>query len=201
MIKLAIFDLGNVLYLNHLDRAFDHWAQASGRTAESFHAFLSSDDVHADFERGTLTSQQFHEAFCHICAVEMPFMTFAEGWNAIYGDYMPGTVEAIKQLKKHIPVIALTNTNELHCPTWQGRYREALSLFDAIYISNELGMRKPDAEIFEHVLQVRGVQPDEVIFFDDIPANVRTARALGIKTYEVTGPNTIPQAMVELASI
>jgi glucose-1-phosphatase len=200
MIKLAIFDLGNVLYLNHFERALELWAAASGRAAESFAAFLALDDVHGPFERGALTPEQFHAAFNRACAVELPFEPFVEGWNAIYGDYIPGTREAITQLKARMPVVALTNTNELHCPTWQGRYADALAAFDAVYISNELGMRKPDPEIFTYVLDRHRVSADEAVFFDDNEANVVSARALGIHAHRVVGPDTIPAAVAALAA-
>ncbi len=198
MFKLAIFDLGNVLYLNHFDRAFAHWAAASGRAPEDFAHFLTLDDVHFPFERGESTPEQFHEAFCRACNTTISFDDFAAGWNAIYGEYIEGTREAIAQLKERMPVVALTNTNALHCPTWQTQYHDALAAFDAVYISNEMGMRKPEAAIFQFVLDRHGVAPHEALFFDDNLANIAAARTLGIHAVHVVDAQSIPQAMVEL---
>lgn len=198
MIQLAIFDLGNVLYFNHFDRAFAHWAAASDQSPEMFEHFMALDDLHADFERGTVTPQHFHEAFCRACNVSIGFEPFAEGWNAIYGEYIPGTREAIKQLKERMPVVALTNTNELHCPTWQGRYADALALFDEMYISNQMGMRKPDAAIFIEVLNRHAVRPEQTLFFDDNVANIAAARALGIRAYQVIDSDSIPLALAAM---
>jgi len=53
-------------------------------------------------------------------------------------------------------------------------------MFDAIVISGEVGMRKPEPEIFAHVLDLLGVSAAETVFVDDLPHNVRAARDLGL---------------------
>jgi epoxide hydrolase-like predicted phosphatase len=53
-------------------------------------------------------------------------------------------------------------------------------MFDAVVISGEVGMRKPDAEIFTHTLDLLGLEPAETVFVDDLPVNVRAAVALGM---------------------
>ena len=64
-------------------------------------------------------------------------------------------------------------------------------LFDAEYYSHLVGMRKPDAEIYEHVLEDQGLTAQETIFFDDNPDNIKSARSLGIQTFHVLHPNDV----------
>jgi putative hydrolase of the HAD superfamily len=52
-------------------------------------------------------------------------------------------------------------------------------MFDVVVISGEVGMRKPDPEIFEHTLALLGLTAPECVFVDDLPRNVRAAVALG----------------------
>jgi len=53
-------------------------------------------------------------------------------------------------------------------------------LFDAVVISHEVGMRKPELRIFRHAAELIGLAPDECVFIDDIEANVAAARACGM---------------------
>ena len=53
-------------------------------------------------------------------------------------------------------------------------------LFDAVVISSECGMRKPEEEIFLHAADLLGLPPEQCIFIDDIEANITAAQALGM---------------------
>jgi putative hydrolase of the HAD superfamily len=54
--------------------------------------------------------------------------------------------------------------------------------FDEIFASYELGVVKPDARFFEHVLEATGSRPEETVFVDDGPHNMEAAKALGFHT-------------------
>ncbi len=61
-------------------------------------------------------------------------------------------------------------------------------LFDAVIISAEVGMRKPEERIFRHAAQLLGLAPHECAFVDDIEANVLAAEALGMTGVWHTDP-------------
>ena len=95
---------------------------------------------------------------------------------------------SLLELRKKYVVYLLSNTNEIH---WQWsclhafRYKafRAEDFFEHIYLSYEMKMAKPDADIFQKVLDETGILPNETLFIDDSEANCRTAEALGISTY------------------
>ena len=66
--------------------------------------------------------------------------------------------------------------------SWGNEYpREGWDqMFDAVVISGEVGMRKPEPEIFAHVLELLGVRAEETVFVDDLRPNVEAAEALGL---------------------
>ena len=72
------------------------------------------------------------------------------------------------------------------------------ALFDAVLESRVLGVRKPDHRFYELACAAVGVEPDEVVFLDDLGVNLKPARALGMHTIKVTDPD---QALVELEQI
>lgn len=71
-------------------------------------------------------------------------------------------------------------------------------LFDAVVISCEVGMRKPDERIFRHALDLLGLDAAACVFIDDIEHNVHAAEALGIRGILHTGPDTTITELREL---
>jgi glucose-1-phosphatase len=81
------------------------------------------------------------------------------------------------------------------------RFREELRLqdaFDRCFFSNEIGLRKPDAECYRHVIDGLGVSPDEIAFFDDSRECVDGARAVGLRAHQVAGLDELRSALRRL---
>jgi putative hydrolase of the HAD superfamily len=66
--------------------------------------------------------------------------------------------------------------------SWGNEYPRELwgELFDAVVISCEVGLRKPNPAIFRHAVELLGLEPADCVFIDDIEHNVRAAKALGM---------------------
>jgi putative hydrolase of the HAD superfamily len=80
--------------------------------------------------------------------------------------------------------------------SWGNTYpRERFEeIFDAVVISSEVGLRKPDPAIFQHALDLIGLSPEECAFIDDIEHNVRAAEELGIAgVHHVDADTTVPR--------
>lgn len=74
-------------------------------------------------------------------------------------------------------------------------------LFDAVVISCEIGMRKPEERIFRHTAELLGLEPDECVFVDDIQANVIAAEAAGLIGVHHLGPQATARRLSELLGI
>lgn len=83
----------------------------------------------------------------------------------------------------------LTNTNRTHAAHYEERHGDLLGLVDSVFASHELGMRKPEARVYDHVVATLGVAPDAVLFLDDNRANLAGAAARGLRTLHVPGPH------------
>jgi epoxide hydrolase-like predicted phosphatase len=87
---------------------------------------------------------------------------------------------------------ALTNN-------WPGDGTQTLRQhFDVFIESSQLGLRKPDPRIYQHVCRALGIEAREAVFLDDIGGNLKAARALGMTTIKVTAPE---QALGELEAV
>ena len=96
-----------------------------------------------------------------------------------YTGFNDDVVEIVKELKKKFILAVLSNTYEYHAKLNEKDPR--FRLFDLIIFSHRVGMRKPDREIYKHILKRLNIKPDECIFIDDLPKNVEAAKNMGIK--------------------
>lgn len=195
-IRLAIFDLGRVVFDFDWGRAFAVWGRYTALPEGIVEADLD-DEIHFAFERGEISAEVFHAHVVEQFGLTLSFERFAEGWNAIYGAESPEVVAALERLSGRVPVVAFTNTNELHRPAWEARFSDALALFDQVFVSSLIGLRKPERRGFEHILQRYGVAPGEALFFDDVDENVEAARRLGIHGVRVGEPNDVVRGLEE----
>jgi putative hydrolase of the HAD superfamily len=72
------------------------------------------------------------------------------------------------------------------------------ALFDAVVISGEVGMRKPESRIFSHTVGLLGVEPGECVFVDDIAANIAAAEALGMTGIHHDDPAITAERLAQL---
>lgn len=71
-------------------------------------------------------------------------------------------------------------------------------LFDAVVISGEVGMRKPEPRIFRHAAAMLDVGPEHCVFVDDVEANVMAAVGCGMTGVHHTEPALTRQRLTEL---
>ena len=181
--KLAIFDLGNVLFRIDFDRALIFLSRRSGISPRTLSEQITIGAEFEAFERGELSEARFFDWLASqfgVGGVDIDPEDLIEGWNAIYGPVVRPTYEAIGKLAAHMPVVALTNTNATHQCVWRKVYAKELGIFKKVYVSCELGMRKPEQRIYTHVLDAWGVSPRNSIFFDDLQENIDAAYEIGM---------------------
>ncbi len=74
-------------------------------------------------------------------------------------------------------------------------------LFDTVVLSGEVGMRKPEEEIFQHAAQALGLAPEDCVFIDDMKANVAAAQACGMTGVLHTEPADTAKALQDLFGV
>ncbi len=116
--RLAIFDLGNVIFQFSWDHAFTHWGKVCECAAQEIQTrctrlFFCSRECEA-FERGELTPMQIYQHFCAYTELTLTFEQFVAGWDSIYDEVYDDSASIIRHVRSRIPVVAFTNTNALH---------------------------------------------------------------------------------------
>jgi glucose-1-phosphatase len=179
-IEVVFLDLGNVLVFHDDAILSRRLSQFGGAPPEVIRERLLA--LWDPFNRGTVAGDELRRAVCQASGATtlMDEETFFQVWNChfrVHHEVMP-LVEALLHRCK---VALLSNCNDLH---WRF-VRPQLPLlerFSARVLSYELGLAKPDPEIFRAALRRVGNPPPEACaFFDDVPAFVQVARTLGIQ--------------------
>ena len=188
---LAIFDLGNVLFHTDFEKAISVWATECGLQPQPIRQRFTVGKHMEAFERGGILPEEFFAHLARQLDVSIATESLMRGWNAIYGEVISRSYEAIRALAEVTACVALTNTNVTHCAIWRRRYRSELAVFRKTYVSSEMGMRKPERQIFKHVLAEWDLKPSRVVFFDDNRDNTEAADALGMNAVLVTSEATV----------
>ena len=95
-------------------------------------------------------------------------------------------MDLLPELASKFELYALSNTNLIHADFFKKEYQPELSDFHKIYISNEIGLRKPDVECFEYICEEIRVSPEKVFFLDDTLEHIAGAKTFGINAEQVT---------------
>ncbi|ALB64621.1 probable haloacid dehalogenase-like hydrolase STY3852 [Cronobacter condimenti 1330] len=190
---LYIFDLGNVIVDIDFNRVLGVWSDFSRVPLANLRQNFSMGEPFHQHERGELSDEDFAKALCEEMALPLSYEQFAAGWQAVFVGLRPEVITIMQQLREQgHRVVVLSNTNRLHTTYWPEQYPEVGAAADAIYLSQEMGMRKPEPEIYQKVLEQEGFSARDAVFFDDNEANIDGARKAGITSVLVTDRKTVP---------
>jgi len=190
-IQAAVFDLGGVVIEVSVEAIVRHWARALGARAEEIIDPFRQDTRYQLMERGQMDIHEYHAHALKLLGRPLAFEDFLDGWNSLLREQIPGIAELLARLAPHLRLVALTNTNAAHDAVWRPRLADAIRHFERIFVSYEMGVRKPEPESFRAVLDYLALDAPAVVMIDDSPENLRAARGLGMKTVLASGPEQI----------
>lgn len=189
MIKTIVFDFGNVFLNLDLDGAFEN-------ALKTFKIKVFPEEmnaVNALYEQGLISTDEFIEFYSENFS-GISEETLINNWNFMLKDFPENRLSFLKALKSSgkYKLILLSNTNELHID-WVKQnilfYEDFKNCFDAFYLSHEIMLRKPNADIFEFVLKTNELKAENTLFIDDNSENIKTAKNLGYHVWNIN-PNT-----------
>lgn len=186
-IKNILFDLGGVLY--HID--YELTIKAFKKLGiKNFQEHFSQQQQNNLFDR-LETGEISDEDFIKEMKALLPHCTREEiinAWNALLIGIPQENIQLLKDLSKQYRLFLLSNTNAIHINQinkllYKNYNLKSLDpLFDKIYLSHQIGMRKPNNETFEWVLRDAGIIAQKTLFIEDSIQHIESANKLGIQT-------------------
>lgn len=176
--RVVIFDLGGVVVDVESDRLIHQIAPRLGHSSEHVEKAIYHQDLLLPLELGRISPHAYYERLKGQLGFPWTYGEFVSAWNDILREKTE-VVRIIQQLHRHYTLTALTNTNILHLEHMKTQF-PALSVFDDWVASCEVGLRKPDPQIYRLAMGRVGVQPDAAVYVDDRPELVEAGRAAGM---------------------
>ena len=188
--KNIIFDLGGVIIDIDPGKAVDAFAKHIYKTQSPYGKLLYNKIVNGtllmDYEKGLIDDAQFRDALNDRLDIALTDHEFDRAFNALLLDYTPERLSMLESLKKTHKIFLLSNTCHIHFVHYNKLLREKYGyndlsdLFEKMFLSYEMGMRKPDTRFFNQVIKEAGIKPAESVFIDDSLQNVEAARSVGL---------------------
>ena len=148
------------------------------------------------YERGECTPDEFAQGVIGDWGLTVDpaaFLTTFAAWPI--GPY-PGAHALVETVRRSVPVGCLSNTNAAH---WNDHFMDwpILGAFDHRFLSFELGLLKPDREVFDRVARAPRHAPERILFLDDNQLNVDGGREAGFAAAHVRGVTEAERALVD----
>lgn len=199
-IKNIIFDLGGVIINIDYQKTIDEFKKLSKENCTIEFNQKAQSALFDELETGDISNETFREKVREHYQVKGTDEQIDAAWNAMLLDIPQERIDLLRRLRKNHKLFLLSNTNAIHLIAFNKIVQESFGmpaldeLFDKCYYSHMAGQRKPDAAIFERILQENGLQREETLFVDDSIQHIESARSLDIQTLHLAPPLTINEA-------
>ena len=197
--KNIIFDLGGVLLDIDYQKTIDAFKNLGIENFEEMFSQFKADELFEKLETGHVVEVDFYAAIKERTGMQLSNDEIDNAWNALFLNFRTKSLEVLEKLSEDYKLYLLSNTNTIHLKYFKTLFTKETGkpLLDAYFIkawySNEVGLRKPGAAIFEFILQDENLTAEDTLFIDDTLINIETAQQLGFKTHHF-----LPTERIEL---
>lgn len=184
MINAIIFDFGDIFIDLDKEGTKNEFKKLG---LDSFNDELM--EMNNLFERGKISELQFIESFQKYIP-KASIDEIRKAWNTIIGNFPLYRLEFLQMLTGKYRLFLLTNTDAIHIDHFEHKYglsftRDFYQCFEKVHYSYEMGMRKPEKEIYNHLLQYHDLSAKRTLFIDDKKENTDAAESLGIRVWNL----------------
>jgi putative hydrolase of the HAD superfamily len=203
-IKNIIFDLGGVIINLDIPKTISEFNKLSNQPFESIYNQLQQTPVFDLFDKGQITEKDFFVELKKALRNDVTDEELLFAWNAMLLDFPKHRLELLNKLKPNYRLFLLSNTNESHVLEFEKTlfashgYKNLEPFFEKVYYSCRMNQRKPNAEIFESVLNENNLIAEETLFIDDSPQHVEGALTLGVKAMLLEKNNEVEDLLKDL---
>jgi putative hydrolase of the HAD superfamily len=197
-IKNIIFDYGNVIFMIDFLKTQQSFTDLGVENVEKFFAHSGHNSIFSEFEKGNITASEFRNGIRDI--VQKPHLKDEEidaAWTSLLIGVPPINHEILIKAKAKYRTFLLSNINEIHLDFISKYLQNTFNIqsndvfFEKVYYSHIVRLRKPDRNIFEHVLSDSKLDVNETLFIDDSPQHLKTAQEMGFQTHLMTSEDSL----------
>ncbi len=187
--EALILDLGGVLIDIDYGKTIEAMSRIGGVDFQPLFSQAEQVGLFSDYECGRIQTPEFRVGLRRYMRLSPTDQELDTAWNAMVGHFPVGRLDTVRRMAERMPVFLLSNINTLHEKAIQelhaGRPDEQdyERLFNGVYFSHRIGLRKPDPAAFKLILDEQGLQASSTIFIDDSIQHVLAAQSLGLRAF------------------
>jgi len=200
-IRNIVLDLGGVILELDVNKSIELLKELGLPGEENLDIIFSKYTFFLKFETGKISPDEFINNLSAQLGDHTPKEKIIKAWNAMILGFQPDTLKLLSKLKEEYRMFLLSNPNALH----EVYYNDLLhmkhgipnltDIFEKVYYSHDVNMRKPDLEIFQHVLVDSQLNARETLYIDDTEVHVKAAMEAGIQAYHLRLPQRITEVL------
>ncbi len=183
-----IFDLGGVVLDIDYTRTIQAFKDLGIQDFDKLYTQASQSGVFDDFETGKISEEEFINYLLKSVSNFCTSTDIIHAWNSMLLNWNKRKLDLILELRKNYRVFLLSNTNAIHKKAFLSSLENQLGInslnqyFETVYLSHEIGLRKPNKDVFEFVLNNENLIADKTLFLDDSIQHIEGAKSIGIQT-------------------
>jgi FMN phosphatase YigB (HAD superfamily) len=193
----VIFDLGGVILDINYNKTAVAFCDLGLENFDEMYSQANQSGLFDSFETGRISSQYFVNQILNYLPKGITANQVVDAWNAMILEFPLENITFLKQLKQKKNIFLLSNTNEIHIQLFHRKINELVGekslqfLFNKVYYSNEIGLRKPNTETFDFVCKENKLIPENVLFIDDSFQHINGAKSIGLNTFFLEKPQKL----------
>ena len=195
--SVIVFDLGKVLVDFDYGIAARRFAARTTTTLPEIAKYISQSPLLLQYEKGLVTTQQFYDEICRVTGFRGDLAEFSKCFADIFVPIEPMVQLQAALRQRGLRVYLFSNTNELAVEHIRRSF-PFYANFDGYILSYEHGVMKPDARLYEVVERECGHRGAEILYLDDLPANVAAGATRGWQTIVQESPEKSRAAIQKL---
>ncbi len=189
-IKNIIFDLGGVILNIDYNKSAEAFKKLGLKNFDKLYSQSKQNHIFDNLEIGKLSANGFRNYIRkNVAHLTLSDQSIDSAWNAMLLDLPKERIQLLQSINNDYRIFLLSNTNEIHVKKFTDYINKTFSpnlfqeLFEQYYYSNEIGMRKPNVETFQHVLLSNNLKAKETLFIDDSVQHIEGAKNAGLQSY------------------
>jgi len=203
----VVFDLGGVIFRLDKTNAIKRFKEIGVNQVEQFLDDYEQKGIFGDLESGAITAQQYRDTLSELVGKPLTMEQLEYAWTGYAVEMYERNFDALLHLRQcGLRLALLSNTNPFmmqwaRSSRFDGRGHGLDYYFDHLYLSYEMGIMKPNQEIFKAMLTNEGVAAGHVLFVDDSDRNCAAAASLGISTLNPVNGSDWRQDVYDIVGI
>lgn len=192
-----IFDLGGVI----LDIDYNLTRTAFEKLGvihfDEMYSLANADKLFQKLETGQIDENNFYKELNRSAGLQLSKKEIRTAWNAMLLSFRESSLQFLENIRSKYNIYLLSNTNFIHHTYFielfhqKERKRTFEEYFKKAFYSCEIGLRKPDDECYDWVLNKTDLEAGKTLFIDDSIPNIEAAKKAGLQTILLTTGNRI----------